>query len=229
MRGIILSLVLFGGVVRGEVLVYDQATLGPKQGLTVNSQKIGQSFKNTAGQGFTVSSIMLAFSVQSGTTLGGTASVNIFAASGAAGSYLPTGTALATSQALSLAGFNSALETDKVFTFTSGTGLDLNQTYIAQLDISNLTGLGVSNQFYVYYKSGIPSPPSPLAGLNAYLNNGTGDAAQTYQLYGTISMVPEPGTLLLGGIAVACGGGGVWWRRKRKAAPVVEEEAAAAV
>ena len=27
--------------------------------------------------------------------------------------------------------------------------------------------------------------------------------------------VPEPGTLILGGIAAACGGGGVWWRGRK--------------
>jgi len=30
--------------------------------------------------------------------------------------------------------------------------------------------------------------------------------------------VPEPGTLLLGGIAAVTGGGGVWWKRRRKSA-----------
>ncbi|MFM8930539.1 MAG: PEP-CTERM sorting domain-containing protein, partial [Gemmataceae bacterium] len=59
--------------------------------------------------------------------------------------------------------------------------------------------------------------------------NGTSWTSTTNSLGATINVsVPEPGTLLLGGIAAACGSGGVWWRRKRKAAPVVREEAVAA-
>ncbi len=46
-------------------------------------------------------------------------------------------------------------------------------------------------------------------------------------LGGQIS-VPEPGTLLLGGIAAACGGTGVWWkRRKRQPQPETTEQPAA--
>jgi hypothetical protein len=30
------------------------------------------------------------------------------------------------------------------------------------------------------------------------------------------AVVPEPGTLLLGGIAAACGGTGVWFKRRKK-------------
>jgi hypothetical protein len=38
-------------------------------------------------------------------------------------------------------------------------------------------------------------------------------------LYGfqIVNAVPEPGTLLLGGIAAACGGTGVWFKRRKKA------------
>ena len=40
----------------------------------------------------------------------------------------------------------------------------------------------------------------------------------------TDTVVPEPGTLLLGAIAAACGGGGLWGRRKQKQ-PVVAQDA----
>ncbi len=44
--------------------------------------------------------------------------------------------------------------------------------------------------------------------------------------YMTLASVPEPSTLLLGGIAAVCGGGGVWWkRRKRPAAQPAPTEA----
>jgi hypothetical protein len=220
MRGMILCLavMVLGGVARGEVVVYSQTTANGAQQFSNSSQKIGQSFTNTSGQGERVGSVTFGFSVVSG-SLSGTASVKIFATSGSALGYLPSGSVLATSQALDLTGFNSTTVTDKTFTFTSGAGLDLNQTYMAQLDISGLSGFGIGNYFNIHFQGTIPNSPSPLAGLNAYTNTGpsNSDVAQTYQLYGSIAMVPEPGTLLLGGIAAACGGGGVWWRRKRKA------------
>jgi hypothetical protein len=43
---------------------------------------------------------------------------------------------------------------------------------------------------------------------NSYSNN----SGVLFQL----SAVPEPGTLLLGGIAAACGGTGVWWKRRKR-------------
>lgn len=44
----------------------------------------------------------------------------------------------------------------------------------------------------------------------------------TYQLS---AAVPEPGTMLLGGIAAACGGVGTWWkRRKRRKQPLLLAE-----
>ena len=33
-----------------------------------------------------------------------------------------------------------------------------------------------------------------------------------------LSAVPEPGTMLLGGIAAACAVAGVWWKQRRAAA-----------
>jgi LPXTG-motif cell wall-anchored protein len=57
------------------------------------------------------------------------------------------------------------------------------------------------------------------AGFSAMSFTDNGAAAASvfqFQLNGTA--VPEPGTLLLGGIAALTGGGGVWWKRRRKGA-----------
>ena len=43
-----------------------------------------------------------------------------------------------------------------------------------------------------------------------------------YELSATAA-VPEPGTLLLGGIAALTGGTGVWWKRRKKATCKVNE------
>ena len=45
-----------------------------------------------------------------------------------------------------------------------------------------------------------------------------GIPAPSFRLFATTAAVPEPGTLLLGGIAACSGAAGAWWkRRKRKA------------
>ena len=49
-----------------------------------------------------------------------------------------------------------------------------------------------------------------------YDSGSTGSNAPSYGFQ--INAVPEPGTLLLGGIAALTGGGGVWWKRRRKGA-----------
>ena len=49
----------------------------------------------------------------------------------------------------------------------------------------------------------------------------------TDDIWGIKSMtvsVPEPGTMLLGGIAAVSGGAGAWWKRRRKKAAAKEDE-----
>jgi hypothetical protein len=82
------------------------------------------------------------------------------------------------------------------------------------LTISNLTGnYGVgSSSISTVSGSGLTSP--------SYVS-GSGARFEIYS-------VPEPGTLLLGGIAAACGGTSVWWkRRKRQPQPETTEQPAA--
>lgn len=43
---------------------------------------------------------------------------------------------------------------------------------------------------------------------------GGGTGYVRFQMYG--SAVPEPGTMLLGGLAAMAGGAGIWWKRRRK-------------
>lgn len=45
----------------------------------------------------------------------------------------------------------------------------------------------------------------------------TNFAVTQFMTSGPVSAAPEPGTLVLSGLAAVCGGGGVWWRRRRKA------------
>ena len=97
-----------------------------------------------------------------------------------------------------------------LFTFNNIAGVNLasgNYTLAitnlaAGYDFSSSTGttLGAAGTAY-----GFSSPTATSVATNQFLN---------YQL----SAVPEPGTMLLGGIAAACGVAGVWWKQRRAAA-----------
>ncbi len=97
-----------------------------------------------------------------------------------------------------------------LFTFSNIAGVDLTSGNYT-LAITNLasgydytlgtgTTLGAAGTAY-----GFSSPNATPVSANQFLN---------YQL----SAVPEPGTMLLGGIAAACGVAGVWWKQRRAAA-----------
>jgi hypothetical protein len=59
------------------------------------------------------------------------------------------------------------------------------------------------------------SETSPYSFASQTLAGGDGTGSN-YAQFGVA--VPEPGTLLLGGIAALTGGGGFWWKRRRKGA-----------
>lgn len=84
----------------------------------------------------------------------------------------------------------------------SGQALSTGQTYTLQT-----TG-GTLASVYGLTTSSTITNISPYQG-SAYVN-------QNFRF--ELSSVPEPGTLLLGGIAAVGGGGGVWWKRRRKSA-----------
>jgi hypothetical protein len=108
------------------------------------------------------------------------------------------------------------------FTFT---GAISNASLTAGTCLLRITGLGDPP-----VNPEDPRPPDEIkAGYNFNSNpNGTTTGAYgfsnatqtavstgqflTYQL----SAVPEPGTMLLGGIAAACGGAGAWWKRRKR-------------
>jgi hypothetical protein len=71
---------------------------------------------------------------------------------------------------------------------------------VANVDLSNVSLNTIS-----FYGNSIVS----IAGLA-----GATDSTSGFALTQGV-VVPEPGTLLLGGIASACGGTGVWWRRRK--------------
>ena len=103
--------------------------------------------------------------------------------------------------------------------------------------ITDLTGFGSfaysSYDIFVLQITGVNAPYSTTngaytftssnanvasAGLYVGANDGTGTPAGSNNLWlnTDVAAVPEPGTLLLAGIASACGGTGVWWKRCKR-------------
>ena len=118
-----------------------------------------------------------------------------------------------------------------------GTGLQAATNYYMSFDFNFtgaadvwIQGLDQANQVYTtttWNPTGSYSTQSSASTLNQGLN---ASVAYAYSLEAVA--VPEPGTLLLGGIAAVGGAGGWWARRRKKAAAadaVAEGEQAATV
>jgi hypothetical protein len=94
---------------------------------------------------------------------------------------------------------------DFSFAGTAIAGVSLTAgTY--ELDIKNI------NAGYNYNSTPTNTTNSAYGFSSATQSAVTGSEYLTYQL----SAVPEPGTMLLGGIAAACGGAGAWWKRRKR-------------
>jgi hypothetical protein len=123
------------------------------------------------------------------------------------------------------------------FGTVGGTGLEAGKNYymsfafdfVGDADVW-IQGLDPANQVYTtttWNPTGSYSTQSSTTTLNEGLN---ASVAYAYSLEAVA--VPEPGTLLLGGIAAVGGAGGWWARRRKKAAAanaVAEGEQAATV
>ena len=218
-----LALLLVPGLVRADV-VFDQTSSSGNlaYAMSTTGNTIGQSFSNI-GQLAPVNSVMfrMARTGTGGTAFAGTLQVSIFLATGTLGShdYAPTSTLLVTSGTID-ASTLTIEAANYTFNGFTGTNLSANIVYMAVLELSGITNFNSSTLVVAGY-NGIPA--GTYANYNLAYN---GSAVSNQQMYGTITVVPEPGTLLLGAIAAACGGGGLWWRRKRKQ-PVVAQDAEA--
>lgn len=212
-----LALCLVPGLSRADVVYQQLATptfAWNAQGTTWSS---GQSFQNIA-QDSTVSSIVFKLRKTGSTAFTGSLSIKIYEATGTATSYLPNtaGTLFATSGSVAGSSISGSAQDITFNGFTTSSNLVAGNFYVAVLDLTSLGGISGSEALEIGGSSPIPS--GTYSNFNRVQNTGTGFTANTtQQMYGTINVtaVPEPGTLLLGGIAAACGSGGVWWRRRR--------------
>ena len=88
--------------------------------------------------------------------------------------------------------------------------------------LSSVTGVGnisagphqlsITNSGFLYYTT-TTSTISNAAGFSETSYSNTTPFSQ-FQVNG--AAVPEPGTMLLGGIAAAVGGAGAWWKRRKQ-------------
>jgi hypothetical protein len=230
MRGMLLGLavMVLGGVARGDVLVpYDN--LGTVSGyLFGNHQAYAQSFTtgnfSSFGGSLQVKSLKLNLYI-SGTDLAAstTFDVGIYSALGALPGT-PIGTRVGGSTAtLSTTVGSSLFQADVL---SNNIILNSNSTYWLVVERGAYTS--GTNDLLAWAQGTSGSAGSAKGTTNTggqWLNIAT----DTDRFGAQIAMVPEPGTLFLGGIAAVCGGGGVWWRRKRKAEVVETVETVTAV
>ena len=111
-----------------------------------------------------------------------------------------------------------------IFNLTSMTSTLLNSNSAYSIKV-----IETANPFDVFEKLGaITTPTTGSTQFSSVSGAGVGTTATAARFELAASAVPEPGTLLLGGIAAACGGTGVWWkRRKRQPQPETTEQSAA--
>ena len=186
---------------------------GAATGTGTYGSTIGQSFQNI-GQSAFVDSVTFRLATSTTTAFtAGTLRVGIYAVTGSSAlNYAPTGPALMSSSTVYNASTLTNDLTNYAFSgFGTSSSLSASTNYMALLTWSGID-FGTSNLEVALFLGAIP-PSSTYENYNLASN---GSANSTQQMYGTINVtaVPEPGTLLLGSIAAACGGG-AWWRRKR--------------
>lgn len=184
-----------------------------------SSRAWGQSFTNTTGSALELFRVRAHLSNTSG-TLTGNLKLSLFQGSRNGGLVTPNGTALFSTG-------NINIET---------LGLGISATNPTEISISTNTATpwlidnSVSDYVFVFDGTGISSgyfnlqdSGSYVSGQNlAYFNNVTnwtalgGTPPPTSAMVLFANTVPEPGTLVLMGIAQSAAGAW-WWRRKRRA------------
>ena len=106
------------------------------------------------------------------------------------------------------------------FTSFANTELSANTAYQVWVTAN---GVDAESNFFTDGDGSFASAAVPSTWTSLSATGGTASGDFRFSLNG--AAVPEPGTLLLGGIAAMCGSGGVWWKRRRKnvEAPAKEE------
>jgi hypothetical protein len=112
-----------------------------------------------------------------------------------------SGTAIATSNTVSMTGNYASLSAVTFNFSTPGTALNANTSYAFAVNATGITSGSVD----LYYGS-------PISGQNSIMTVPN-SADTTNDLAGQVETVPEPSTLALGGIAAALGGLLCLWKK----------------
>jgi len=192
--------------VRADI-VYQVNSSDADYNVNTNSYYFGNTF-STGSQASTLKTISLYLS-KSG-TFSGALYLKIYATTGTSENYVPSGAALGSS-AIEVSAI-SALGSNVVFNY-SGVNLAADTRYAFQADF-NSVNFGSPDGLITYYTNvdGYESEnyfrtPNYTTGLEAVRGVVTVDVAS----------VPEPGTLILTGTALAAGAIGAYIKRRRKA------------
>lgn len=211
-----LAIPFFAPSIRADIVtVYNQTTLsGNWSGYTGNW---GNSFHNT-NSASTLKNISLYLDNRGSPDpsdpfgdfvyASGTLKLDIFAATGGNGNWIPTGSSLGTASADK--SFNGSSQSRDIYSFDFSS-LNLNLAsggnYAFQANFTNLTNAAVLG---VYVESG------SWNGQNSFYAIGpTGESLNAVVTFDTTA-VPEPGTLILTGSALLAGAIGVYVNRRRK-------------
>jgi len=112
---------------------------------------------------------------------------------------------------------NFSLNSGAVSSLTSSGGTFNLSTLAGSLNLSSNTLL-MSDLEIGYQQNTVQVTSSTVFGNDIGITGGSVDLSNggylNYQL--SAVAVPEPGTMLLGGIAAAAGGAGAWWKRRKQ-------------
>jgi hypothetical protein len=103
------------------------------------------------------------------------------------------------------------------FIFNVGIGYISNNVLTAGNYLLRIKGPNIDGNEFLNAGYNYNSTPTNTTNSAYGFSNATQTAVSTGQfLTYQLSAVPEPGTMLLGGIAAACGGAGAWWKRRKR-------------
>lgn len=192
---------LFAGMTAQADVVYTNAVDSSSfVSISNSTSSRGQTFTNT-GPTAKIQSVTVYLRNSSGAT--GTLKALIRNITGTPGSSaVVSGTAIATSDSVTVTGNFTSLSAVTFSFTTQGNDLTANTSYAFAINAVSLTGT-----IDLYYGSQLSDQNSIV------LSTSPPSADPTNDLAGQVVTVPEPGTLALGGIAAALGGLLCLWKK----------------
>lgn len=210
MRLICLTMSFFFAGVCHAGIVYSNSYNSSSTVTVLKGDSRGQTFTNgsSAAQMVSVTIYLKNTGAAAGNILIGIRSITGTPGSDAVG-VPTTGGLLASSDTINASTISTTSITALTFGFTSSnTTLAANTSYSFVINVSGLT----AGSLTAYYGSQLAGQNSFRTNTNPYTADNTNDLAGQVD----VTAVPEPGTLILSGFALAVGAACVWMKRRRK-------------